>query len=388
MCLITRQVILLSQVFGYLPVKYKSSQEINNLVFSPKVFLWSLSVISLQTGFIGFTLYAEYKEPDSEVSAKIKINPSSLTVFLDIAPLLTLAIAIFLSSIKRFPHFIKMCQLIERADRNLDIKKNSNKWKIKLTLIILFTIVIYGLTIKLFSNYGKFVEVITFRSIHLAEAAFLIHFSQAIQSIADLFQKFNQKLKRDIIGLSYGQLMTNHCVPDIEYTRSETSASKFNLNRLTRIYWLLHQTKTQANLFYGSQLFFVIFTSFLHSTLSLSNSLVKIWQVVETKDLFAVEMQVFWAFTHFSLIVFLVLPSHDLTAAANETAQIVCKLVNRDLSSELKEQMDSFLLQLLHHNTTITAMGFFPVRKHILVSIAGAVTTYLVVMVQYRIRET
>ncbi|KAJ9583546.1 hypothetical protein L9F63_022109, partial [Diploptera punctata] len=48
-------------------------------------------------------------------------------------------------------------------------------------------------------------------------------------------------------------------------------------------------------------------------------------------------------------------------------------------------QLELFSLQLLHQKIQFTACGFFPLDFTLLYSIVGAVTTYLVILVQFQL---
>ncbi|KAJ9600499.1 hypothetical protein L9F63_009269 [Diploptera punctata] len=47
--------------------------------------------------------------------------------------------------------------------------------------------------------------------------------------------------------------------------------------------------------------------------------------------------------------------------------------------------MQQFSLQLLHRKVQFTACGFFPLDFTLLYSIVGAVTTYLVILIQFQL---
>ncbi|XP_046680516.1 putative gustatory receptor 2a [Homalodisca vitripennis] len=63
---------------------------------------------------------------------------------------------------------------------------------------------------------------------------------------------------------------------------------------------------------------------------------------------------------------------------------VICQSVNKDLKPSLRKQLEVFLLQLIHHNTKFSARGFFQIHNETLTSMAGAVTTYLVILIQFQ----
>ncbi|KAG8300579.1 gustatory receptor for bitter taste 66a-like [Homalodisca vitripennis] len=62
---------------------------------------------------------------------------------------------------------------------------------------------------------------------------------------------------------------------------------------------------------------------------------------------------------------------------------MICKLVNRDLDSSVREELEIFLLQLSNHNVRFSALGFFKINNETLTVIGGAVTTDLVLLIQF-----
>ncbi|XP_046680517.1 putative gustatory receptor 28b [Homalodisca vitripennis] len=63
---------------------------------------------------------------------------------------------------------------------------------------------------------------------------------------------------------------------------------------------------------------------------------------------------------------------------------MICKLINKDLDPSFRKQLEGFLLQLPHHNARFSARGFFQIHNETLTSMAGAVTTYLVILIQFQ----
>ncbi|XP_021920102.1 putative gustatory receptor 28a isoform X3 [Zootermopsis nevadensis] len=70
---------------------------------------------------------------------------------------------------------------------------------------------------------------------------------------------------------------------------------------------------------------------------------------------------------------------------ANRTAVLVHKLLSKTRDPGVKEELQLFSLQLLHRKVQFTACGFFPLDFTLLYSIIGAVTTYLVILIQFQL---
>ncbi|XP_069698463.1 putative gustatory receptor 28a [Periplaneta americana] len=91
-------------------------------------------------------------------------------------------------------------------------------------------------------------------------------------------------------------------------------------------------------------------------------------------------------FLHYALkLVWLVYYSSSTIYQANRTAILVHKLLAKIRDSDIREELRLFSLQLLHRKVQFTACGFFPLDFTLLYSIVGAVTTYLVILIQFQL---
>ncbi|KAG8251694.1 hypothetical protein J6590_074272 [Homalodisca vitripennis] len=77
-------------------------------------------------------------------------------------------------------------------------------------------------------------------------------------------------------------------------------------------------------------------------------------------------------FADATFLVLMVLSSSGVSDAAAETAPLICRLINQDLASELREELHSSLLQLLNENAQFSAEGCFQINRKTLASMAAA----------------
>ncbi|KAG8300793.1 gustatory receptor [Homalodisca vitripennis] len=112
---------------------------------------------------------------------------------------------------------------------------------------------------------------------------------------------------------------------------------------------------THANVLYCDQLMAVMFFLFLHITIK-------------------------------SYFFFL----HVRAGKAEDTGSMICRMINTDLDPNLRKLLEGFLLQWRHHNARFSAFGCFQIHNETLtvrvlsVQMAGAVTTYLVILIQFQ----
>jgi gustatory receptor len=75
---------------------------------------------------------------------------------------------------------------------------------------------------------------------------------------------------------------------------------------------------------------------------------------------------------------------HGATEKANHTVHLVHKfLLLRPLHPELRAELQMFSQQLLHRKLHFSVCGLFPVDFTLLYSMAGAVTTYIIILLQH-----
>ncbi|KAG8300863.1 gustatory receptor [Homalodisca vitripennis] len=156
------------------------------------------------------------------------------------------------------------------------------------------------------------------------------------------------------------------------------------LRTLMNTYWMLCDAVHQANVFYCDQLMAVIFTSFVHVTITFYYCFLNLTDgkvISFTTEGARVLNHIFYVFV-------LMNSSTDVTNSADETEVLICKFMNKDLDPILKKQLEGFLLQLPHHNARFSALGYFPINNETLTAMAGAVTTYLVILIQFQLQSS
>ncbi|EFN67318.1 Putative gustatory receptor 28b [Camponotus floridanus] len=74
----------------------------------------------------------------------------------------------------------------------------------------------------------------------------------------------------------------------------------------------------------------------------------------------------------------------DKLIDGKKTAVLVSQLLSMDHDREGTKQLEIFSLQLLHRPLEFTACGLFTLDRTLITSLAGAVTTYLVIIIQFQ----
>lgn len=91
-----------------------------------------------------------------------------------------------------------------------------------------------------------------------------------------------------------------------------------------------------------------------------------------------------WATINLSKLIAVTASCDAASEQANHAAVLVQKLlVVQSLHPETTAELQVFSQQLLHRKVRFTACGFFPIDFTLLYNMAGSVTTYLIILLQY-----
>ncbi|KAG8265342.1 hypothetical protein J6590_096736 [Homalodisca vitripennis] len=228
-------------------------------------------------------------------------------------------------------------------------------------------------------RYGKD-QIITTRriitSIHsivgnCRQGCMLVQFHEITYCIAKRFRLLNARIRQEVIIHSYRQSMRHHNLPHINHRQDTRSIAK--IKSFMSSYQLLRHATYKANAFYSDTLTSIIFCRFVYVTTSMFLLfLFIVWGILL---LCIITVTLLLCSICFMLLI--VSSSSDVTKAADETAPIICKLINRRLDPVLKRRLESFLLQLNTQNVGFSGRGFSLINRQILTTIASAVTTNL-----------
>ncbi|XP_043265030.1 gustatory receptor for sugar taste 43a-like [Colletes gigas] len=95
-------------------------------------------------------------------------------------------------------------------------------------------------------------------------------------------------------------------------------------------------------------------------------------------------VQCMWCIFHVSRMLIIVQPSYFTIAEGKRTAVLVSQLLSSNFKADDRQQLEIFSLQLLHRPLEFSACGLFSLDRTLITSIAGVVTTYLVILIQFQ----
>ncbi|KAG8262764.1 gustatory receptor [Homalodisca vitripennis] len=249
----------------------------------------------------------------------------------------------FTSSARTYREFLKICTFLGQFDHTLQVE-SSDYWSTENVSIITISTAIpvilegalhYSMSWKEEHDFlvRRIMVYFATMTAFCARTAMLIHFQLIAYGIANRFRLVNARIRLLVINESFRQNILRRNPPYVDRRQDYTSCKEFNI--LLRAYHLL----CDAYL-----------------------------------DLF---------FSDATFLVMIALCGSHVSEMAGDTAPLIRKLINENVGSGLREELKSSLLQLAGTNVEFTAGGFFQINKQTVTSIAAAVTSYLVIMIQF-----
>nr|XP_015838605.1 PREDICTED: gustatory receptor for sugar taste 43a-like [Tribolium castaneum] len=105
--------------------------------------------------------------------------------------------------------------------------------------------------------------------------------------------------------------------------------------------------------------------------------------IMSTGDSTSILSQTVWMTAHILRLFLIIEPCHGCFVKAKETSQLVCKLLCLSVNQEVRKSLEFFLMYLGECKIEFSAYGFTKINRGLLTTIAGAITTYLVVLFQF-----
>ncbi|KAG8292730.1 gustatory receptor [Homalodisca vitripennis] len=383
MPILTNGAIFFCQLFAGLPVKYRSrSADVPRLAFSPTIYRCSLIVTVLQTVVLGLYIYNSFIHNFTRLPSLVMSKISRLAVTMDLACALLTGLLLFNSYARKYSKLIDLLKIFEKFDNILQISV-LQCWP-SAPIAVLFPFIAILFEVGLYLN-SSFVNVYSFiGSCVFVIATFcrrtgmLLHFQQVTFGIAKRFRLINTKIRQEAIIQSFRLPVQQ----EVHIFQELMPYKKIRL--LMGTHQLLCDAVYEANLFYNDQLLAFIICSLCNVTAALFMLL----QHASIANVVGIGKMSLWILFNTYFLVMITISSSSVTEASHETAQIIRKLASKNLNPELKEVLESFMLQLLSQNNTFSAMGYFQVNKENLTSIVATVATYLVILLQFQTQST
>ncbi|XP_013141682.1 PREDICTED: gustatory receptor for sugar taste 43a-like [Papilio polytes] len=134
---------------------------------------------------------------------------------------------------------------------------------------------------------------------------------------------------------------------------------------------------------YGLPLILILISTLLHLIVTPYFLIMEI--IVSTNRIHFLVLQFLWCATHMLRMFVVVEPCHYTIAEGKRTEGLVCQLMRSAPSNgSLPSRLEVFARQLMLQSVTYSPMGMCTLDRPLVASVLGAVTTYLVILIQFQ----
>ncbi|KAG8270726.1 gustatory receptor [Homalodisca vitripennis] len=356
------------------PLKHTSESTTGiRLTLYRVVYWWGLTVPILQTGIMSFQLYMW------SLKGFIILSNTNTTHFSLIILIITTElteIVMFYSCAKKYSKFLDVSNTLERFDRSLQLAPPACCITVTFTtiLVVITATPVMAHIIRVYMSLTfekdhemairRIMTLFSFAILNCRQICMLFQFHEVTQCIAKRFILVNASIKQELIIKSYRQSVRRRNPRYINHREDGTSSTK--MKSYMRAYQMLRDAVDQGNAFYCDLLMSSVFCKFVDVTIELFTFSCYIVGVSQISILIIVT-----TLCHICYLVLVVSSSSDVTQAADETAPIICKLINKNLDAGLRKQLETFLMQLSVHNVVFSARGCFKINRRMLTTLAA-----------------
>ncbi|XP_043289009.1 gustatory receptor for sugar taste 43a isoform X2 [Venturia canescens] len=241
-----------------------------------------------------------------------------------------------------------------------------------------------------------------------------IQFTVSTYNLGERFTRLNKNLEnlikdtriQDYARKEYAQVaesrdqanMTAYIRPEVEYRTNvrvyrtpkisdwligegESRNISDALSQLITVHASLCDCTLLINRAFGVPILVVTITCLLHLIIT---PYVLLIEVTSNKDRLFMAVQCLWCIVHIMRMMIVVQPCYATSSEAKLTAIRVSQLLSANSEPAVRKQLEIFSLQLLHRPLDFSACGMFSIDRALVTSMAGAVTTYLVILIQFQ----
>ncbi|KAG7212208.1 hypothetical protein KM043_012544 [Ampulex compressa] len=166
------------------------------------------------------------------------------------------------------------------------------------------------------------------------------------------------------------------------YTASnENRTYANNVFHLVSVHTSLCDTVSLINNAFGIVVLAITLTCLLHLIIT---PYFLIMEADGNREWMFIIVQGMWCILHITRVLMIVQPTYATTSESKKTAVLVSQLLSSDPEVETRKHLEIFSLQILHRPLEFSACGLFALDRTLVTSIAGAVTTYLVILIQFQ----
>ena len=167
-----------------------------------------------------------------------------------------------------------------------------------------------------------------------------------------------------------------------------TQQQKINVGILRIIYESLCDISSTINSMFGVQLLFITAAVFIEVTINLNIPALLIMSNEESMNMMEYLNVFGWVALQFSIMFFMTGSCNRIKAEADHSSVLLQRLLLiPELTPDITAEVQLFLQQVTNRKITFTACGFFEIDYGMLGSFVGAITTLLLIFVQFHMKS-
>ncbi|XP_051167798.1 gustatory receptor for sugar taste 43a-like [Leptopilina boulardi] len=167
-------------------------------------------------------------------------------------------------------------------------------------------------------------------------------------------------------------IAATHCRQDVQN----------EITCLVNLHGVLLKSIRSLNIGFGLPILFAVLSCLLHLIITGYFAYIEIRDENCSWRIFT--MQILWIIFHTMGMLIIVQPCYWCIMLNKETGNLVCKLLTLKNKPSVSKRLEIFSLQVLYRPLEFSVCGLFFLDRHLCTSIAAAVTTYLVILLQFQ----
>ncbi|XP_072394805.1 gustatory receptor for sugar taste 43a-like isoform X2 [Diabrotica undecimpunctata] len=165
---------------------------------------------------------------------------------------------------------------------------------------------------------------------------------------------------------------------DIIFVKRSDPLDKTKINFLEG-YECLIEASTALNNYFGAKLLILLFGAFFYLLITPYD----LYTAMLHRQYLFILLQVLWMIGHLWRLLILIEPCNSVAQEVQKMSLIVCKILSHKTDMEFNEELQLLLSMLDHCPIKFTSCNIVAMDRQLIISIAGGVTTYLVILFQF-----
>ncbi|KNC34607.1 putative gustatory receptor 43a [Lucilia cuprina] len=335
----------------------------------------------------------------SKIPVRMKSATSKVVTALDVSVVVMAIVAGVICGIVGLNATRDLNARLKKVDDSLGSITNLKMERLKSFLMLLIPMITISILLDLNVQW-----YIPFYSLYFILTGLHINFANTSLGLARRFEALNIMLRNSYLPADRQKVLQNQekvkittvktttlNTPNLQASLSKFSSENYqegsskNKTILLKLLAECHETLVKCvNIVasaYGMAVLFILISCFLHLV---ATSYFLFIELLSKKDNGYVWLQVLWILFHSCRLLMVVEPCHRLTRESTKTIHIVCEIERIVHDPILAEEVKKFWQQLLVLDGGFSACGLCQVNRQLLTSLASAIATYLVILIQFQ----